>query len=344
MKRLALLLGLLLSACGKPVSPPYSLESFVFGTRVQLSIWGVPEAKARQAAAAVMADLDRLHIKLHAWKPGPVTQLNQALAGSRTPQAIDAELEQLLSLSQDYAARADNLFNPAIGKLVAAWGFHADQFAPQRPSPQTLATLLQAAPSMKDLHIESHQVSNSNPALQLDFGGIAKGWALDREIDSLRQHGISNALLNIGGNVRAIGKKGDQAWRVGLQHPRQSGPMAWLELHDGEAIGTSGDYQRYFDLDGQRYCHLLDPRTGLPAQGMQAATVLVGNMSDAGARSDAATKPLFIDGVSNAMRHAAKFDLNWIVLIDAHGKVYASRAAKQRLHWQGDAPSVQLLD
>ena len=344
MKRLALLLGLLLAACGKPAAPPYSQESFVFGTRVQLSIWGAPEPQARQAAAAVMADLDRLHIKLHAWKPGALTQLNQALATSQGPHNIDAELEQLLRLSQDYATRTDNLFNPAIGKLVAAWGFHADQFAPQRPAPHTLATLLQASPSMGDLHIGQNQVSNRNPALQLDFGGIAKGWALDREIESLRRHGIRNALLNIGGNVRAIGKKGDQAWRVGLQHPRQAGPMAWLELHDGEAIGTSGDYQRYFDLDGQRYCHLLDPRTGLPAHGMQAATVLIGNMPDAGARSDAATKPLFIDGMSNAMRHAAKFDLNWILLIDVHGKLYASQAAKQRLHWQGDAPSVQLLD
>lgn len=344
MKRLALLVGLLLAGCGKQVAPPYSQESFVFGTRVQLSIWGAPKAQAKQAASAVMADLDRLHVKLHAWKPGPLTQLNQALASSREPQTIDAEMAQLLTLSQDYAARSDQLFNPAIGKLVSAWGFHAEQFVPHRPDQATLVKLLSAAPSMADLVLTATSVTNRNPSLQLDFGGVAKGWALDREINYLQQHGIRNALLNIGGNVRAIGKKGGEAWRVGLQHPRKSEPMAWLDLNDGEAIGTSGDYQRYFELDGQRYCHLLDPRTGLPASGMQAATVVVANASDAGARSDAATKPLFIDGIGKAMNHASKFGLNWILLIDAQGKIYASRAAKQRLHWQGDAPSVQLLD
>lgn len=344
MMRLALLLSLLLLGCGKTTAPPYAQESFVFGTRVQLSIWGASEAQAKQAASAVMADLDRLHSKLHAWKPGPLTQLNQALANSRKPQVIDTEMAQLLMLSQTYAEHSDQLFNPAIGKLVGAWGFHADQFVPHSPEPAVLASLLKAAPSMADLTLSASTVASRNPSLQLDLGGVAKGWALDREISYLQQLGIHNALLNIGGNVRAIGKKGDQAWRVGLQHPRKSEPMAWLELNDGEAIGTSGDYQRYFELDGQRYCHLLDPRTGQPASGMQAATVVVANASDAGARSDAATKPLFIDGIRNAMNHASKFGLNWILLIDAHGKIYATRTAKQRLHWQGDAPSVQLLD
>jgi hypothetical protein len=74
-------------------------------------------------------------------------------------------------------------------------------------------------------------------------------------------------LINIGGNIMALGSKGGQAWKVGIQHPRRAGALAMLELHDGEAIGTSGDYQRYFELDGKRYCHLIDPRTGWPATG-----------------------------------------------------------------------------
>jgi thiamine biosynthesis lipoprotein len=96
----------------------------------------------------------------------------------------------------------------------------------------------------------------------LDFGGYLKGVALDRAADILRSQGVRNALINIGGNILALGYKEGRKWRVGIQHPRRAGALATVELNDGEAIGTSGDYQRYFELDGKRYPHLLDPRTG----------------------------------------------------------------------------------
>ena len=110
--------------------------------------------------------------------------------------------------------------------------------------------------------------------MQLDLGGYAKGYALDRAAELLRKQGIHNALINIGGNVLALGQHGNRPWRVGIQHPRKPGALATLELHDGEAIGTSGDYQRYFMLGKVRYCHLIDPRSGYPMQGVQAVTVL----------------------------------------------------------------------
>lgn len=343
MRLLALLTLLALAACSKP-QPPYTQESYVFGTRVQIAIWGEPEAKAKQAAAAVLGDLDRLHGKLHAWKPGQLTTLNQGFAQGNAPQPIDAELQQLLTQAQGYARQSGQLFNPAIGKLVAAWGFHADQFAPQQPAAATLAALLATQPTLDDLSFGPGSVSSRNRALQIDLGGLAKGWALDREIDYLRQHGINNALLNIGGNVRAIGSKAGSPWTIGLQHPRKPEAMAALELRDGEAIGTSGDYQRYFELNGKRYSHLIDPRSGQPARGMQAATVVVANRPDAGALSDAATKPLFIGGIASSMQYARKFDLNWILLIDDRGKIYLTRAAQQRLHWLNETPAMQLLD
>ncbi len=343
MRWLVILVALWLAGCSKP-EPPYTQESYVFGTRVEIAIWGEPQTKARQAAATVLADLDRLHQRLHAWQPGELTRLNQGFAQGPAPQSASPDLIRLLQQSQDYARRSAQLFNPAIGKLVAAWGFHADTFAPHRPEPNPLASLLAARPSMDDLTIDPHGIRSRNPALQLDLGGIAKGWALDREIATLHQLGIRNALLNIGGNVKVSGSKGGSPWTIGLQHPRKPQPMATLALHDGEAIGTSGDYQRYFMLDGQRFSHLIDPRTGQPARLLQAATVVATGREDAGAVSDAATKPLFIDGTGHAMRHARRFGLNWILLVDAAGKVYLSRAAQDRLQWLDKPASIQLLD
>ena len=150
----------------------------------------------------------------------------------------------------------------------------------------------------------------------------------------MRSHGIVNALINIGGNVLALGAKGDVPWRVGIQHPRaaQTGgvPLATLDLRDGEAIGTSGDYQRYFELDGRRYSHLIDPRTGEPAVGTRSVTVLIPPREKAGLWSDVASKPLFIAG-TDWPRLAAKLGIPQVLRVDAAGRVEISPALRPRL-------------
>jgi hypothetical protein len=179
---------------------------------------------------------------------------------------------------------SDQLFNPAIGRLVALWGFHTDEFKPLLPAAAAARGAGEGAAAHADLAIIAATASEPQPAVQLDLGGYAKGYALDRAAAILRAGRAANALINIGGNVMALGRQGRQPWRVGIQHPRAAAPLATLELRDGEAIGTSGDYQRYFELDGRRYCHLLDPRSGRPAEGTQAVTVLITPSGGAPAR------------------------------------------------------------
>src|SRR5512135_2872723 len=175
-------------------------------------------------------------------------------------------------------------------------------------------------------------VSSHNRAVQLDLGGYAKGYALDRAAELLKKMGVHNALINIGGNVMALGQHGNRAWRVGIQHPREPGPLATLELHDGEAIGTSGDYQRYFELNGKRYCHLIDPHTGQPVQGVQAVTVLT-HGEHAGVLSDAASKPLFISGAAGWRAAAKKMGLEEALLVDGAGRVHLTAAMQKRLEF-----------
>jgi len=186
---------------------------------------------------------------------------------------------------------------------------------------------------MSDIVVENNLVHSKNPAVKLDLGGYAKGYALDLASEYLRNHGVKNALINIGGNIIALGKHGEAPWRVGIQHPRKPGPIATLDLADGWAIGTSGDYQRYFELAGKRYCHVIDPRNGYPAQGTQAVTILVPPGANAGTLSDVASKPIFISGPKERANAAAKMGMGNVMVIDAAGKIFLSAGMKNRLQW-----------
>lgn len=318
-----------IGGCSKPPAL-YHQESYVFGTRVEVLIHGEREGKARSAAAAVLQEFDRLHRMLHAWQPSELTRLNDAIASGEAA-TVTPELAGLLADAQAIAVRGDQLFNPAIGRLIDLWGFHSDEFKQQLPAQEKIDELVEAAPTMADLVIEGNRVSSEKTELALDLGGYAKGYALDRAAAILRGRGVNNALINIGGNVMALGSKDEQPWRVGIQHPRAPTSLASLPLHDGEAVGTSGDYQRYFELDAKRYCHLLDPRTGWPANAAQAVTVLVTPRERSGALSDAASKPLFIAAEADWPRLASQLGIRHALRIDAAGQIVATRALVERL-------------
>ncbi len=325
--------ALLLAACGK--EPFYQEQAYVFGTQVDVSIYGEDEARARQAVASVMREFQRLHDMLHAWKPSELSSLNTAIAHGRS-QHVSPELAAMLRDAARISAQSDGLFNPAIGGLIQTWGFQADDFKPVLPDEKKIATLLKANPQMSDLKIRDSDVSSRNRAVKLDLGGYAKGYALDRAAEILRRQGIRNALINIGGNVMALGMHGTRPWRVGIQHPRRPGPIATLELHDGEAIGTSGDYQRYFELNGKRYCHIIDPRTGYPVQDVEAVTILT-HGEHAGLLSDAASKPMFISGAGGWQAAALKMGIDEALLIDGQGVVHVTTAMQKRLKFTDDS-------
>jgi FAD:protein FMN transferase len=324
---LGLLLVLILVACGKPQT--YQQQAFVFGTLVEVSIAGVPEEQAKNASQAVLARFDELHRLLHAWQPSELSQLNAAF--SRGEHASEhPELAQLLRDAESISVRSGHLFNPAIGGLIALWGFHDDAPQGSVPDPNEIARWVRLNPRMTDIHIENDTIWSSNPAVQVDLGGYAKGVALDEAVRILKASGVGHALVNIGGNIIALGRNGERPWRVGIQHPREPGTLAMLDLHDGEAVGTSGDYQRYFEVAGRRYHHLIDPRSGYPSDGIQSVTVLVSG-ERAGTRSDALSKPLFIAGMSELEEVAQRNGVEHYLAVDASGTLHVSPALAPRL-------------
>ncbi len=334
LARQCLLLGLacaMLSGCGP--SAPWRQESFVFGTRVELLIAGVPETKALAAGSQVLAEFDRLHRTYHAWQPSALSALNAAIAAGK-PMEVSLEFAGYIRQLQQLAADSNYLFDPGIGRLIALWGFHSDEFKARLPDETALAALTKQRPSIADIQLDGLRVTSRNPAVALDFGGYLKGVALDRAAQILRTAGIHNALINIGGNVMALGTKNGVPWRVGIQHPRPAtvggAPLASLELRDGEALGTSGDYYRFFEINGRRYCHLLDPRTGYPAMGTQSVTILIPPGVTAGMRSDVLSKPLFVAGDA-WLRQASKLNVIAALKVGAGGTVIATPAMRSRL-------------
>ncbi len=334
------LLCLALTACSR--TPLQEQQAYVFGTRVEVIVVSAEAEQGRKAIAAVLREFDRLHRAYHAWQPSELTALNDAIAAGK-PHTVTPELAEFIREAQAFSQQGDHLFDPGIGELIKLWGFQADEFEAKLPDPAAIKAWLASHPSVADLKVDGTTVTSRNRHVRLDFGGYLKGVALDRAAAILRQDGVHNALINIGGNILALGSKEGKKWRVGIQHPRQPGPLATVTLDDGEAIGTSGDYQRFFEVDGQRYAHLLDPRTGYPADHTEAVTVLISSNTKAGTLSDASSKPIFIAGPEAWREMARRMQTEQVLRVDRAGKIYATEAMNRRLDFIGTSPEITVL-
>jgi thiamine biosynthesis lipoprotein len=329
-----LALGLLAAlAMSEARADEYRASAYVFGTIVQITVVDAGAEQAQVAAGRVFGEFDRMQRELHAWKASDLVALNRAIALGEANIRTTTEIALLIRQSQGLAARSGDLFNPAIGKLVGLWSFHRDKPGGPVPDARDIRQLVAARPRMSDLSVRGDEVTSTNRAVQLDFGGYAKGYALDRAAEILRGEGISNALVNVGGNAMALGRHRGRPWRVGLDSPRGTGLLAVLDLEDGEAIGTSGDYRRYYEIDGKRYSHIIDPRTGFPVAGVESVTVLVPGGAGAGALSDAASKPIFIEGRRGWEEAAAHMGISRAMLVDTDGVVHVTRELKARLRF-----------
>ena len=352
------LITLCLSACGR--EQLFQSQSYVFGTLVDITITDVPEPRARELANHVMQEFQGLHNRLHAWQPSELSTLNTAFKQGKTVN-ISPQLTQIITDATALSQTSNSLFNPAIGGLINAWGFQRSEFTPLQPKAITIETLVKANPQMSDIVLKDGKAYSRNAAVQLDLGGYAKGYALDIAADYLRSHGVKNALINIGGNIIALGKHGDSPWRVGIQDPRGPSAIATVELEDGWAIGTSGDYQRYFEVNGKRYCHIIDPRTGYPSQGTEAVTIMLPPQHEktalppqqknptvtsyAGVLSDVLSKPIFLSTPSQRpavlQKLAQQFQLQNVMMIDNQHHIFITPMLAKRIHWLDEKNAQQ---
>lgn len=336
LRYVPLLLLLLLAGCSRPAL--YEAKVFVFGTLADISVWGADEKTARAAVDAVAADFQRMHHEWHAWEPGPLVELNTAIAAGQSAP-VPPSIVPLIERSQEIYLLSDGLFNAAIGRLLNLWGFQSSE-RPSGPPParEAVAALLAEKPAMTDLELREGVLHSTNPAVQLDFGGIAKGYAVELALARLRSFGIDNAIVNAGGGLGVIGRHGDRPWRVGVRHPQGQGVLASLEVHDGEHVHTSGNYERFREHEGLRYAHILDPRTGWPVDSITSCTVI----SQDGTLADAAATALVIAGRDDWHRLAIQMGIKYVMLVGEDGTVYMNPAMAARVQFGETTPPIVL--
>jgi len=241
-----------------------------FGTLIDITIatTSANKTKAEQAIDEAETLLKERHHQWHAWQPGDLSSLNLALINNKTAKT-SVDIERLIQYSKQYFEQTNGLFNPAMGLLIEAWGFHN----PAAPNEQLINKIKLNMPTMNHILINQHTIKSLNPFVQLDFGGIAKGLAIEQIQSIFKRYGLNNYLINIGGDLFAHGLKHNTPWLAGIQNPYQQGAIATFPFKTSTNLFTSGNYERFSLQNKKRLHHIINPRTGEPSRQANAVTV-----------------------------------------------------------------------
>ena len=247
----------------------------------QLQIYAEDQESAQQQSDSLIAEVRRIETKYSRYRPDSILSQINAKAGSSQAVSVDAETAVLLDFAAVMHQQSNRLFDITSGVLRRVWNFREAKV----PTQEQLEAVL---PLIGWQHVEwkNREIRLTQPGMELDLGGIGKEYAVDRAVGLALELGIPAGLVILGGDVRVFGTRPDcAAWMVGIVHPRKLGEViASVPLTQG-SLATSGDYERYFEVDGKRYCHILNPRTGFPVQGFQSVSIFAESCLIAGSLS-----------------------------------------------------------
>jgi len=262
------------------MTPPVIEQQYVMGTLCTITLHGT-----REAAADAFAEIRKWDGILSNYNPeSELSRLNKSRSANVSPDFL-----LFLKESRSFYESSEGAFDITVGGLVSGWGFPTKNY--RVPSEGELKQLLD-----RGLKIEEDRVTLEGAA-QLDPGAIGKGFALDRAVDVLRAKGITSAFLDFGSTVYALGTPpGEAGWPVAIRDPFQTEEILGTLTLTNEALSTSGDYEKYFELDGRRYCHILDPRSGRPVEGIASVSLLAKTATEA----DALSTSIFVRGFASA--------------------------------------------
>ena len=314
---LALAMAALLGGC----APEEHAETiFAMDTVMTLQAWGPEAEDALVRAAQRINELDRTLSVVN--EDSDVWAVNH----SDGPVTVSEDTGALVALGLELWEETGGALNIAMYPVVRAWGFTTGE---HRVVPEEERAALLARTDLGQLDYDPDSRTVTTPAgMELDLGSLGKGYAGDQVLDLFREAGVTSALINLGGNVQALGGQADGSpWRIGVQDPEDLGAyLAVLEVTDG-AVVTSGGYQRYFEEAGETYCHIMDPATGAPADsGLLSATIV----GPSGARCDGLSTAAFVlgaEGTADLWRAAGDFEF---LLVDEDGTIWLSEGLEDR--------------
>jgi len=325
-KSIYLFIAALICAACSPAPQDVKESRFIMGTLVTFTIAGAPRDQALDAIKAATVEMQRIQdeFTIYGNRPNAVKTLNTSQPG--TPVTLPDEVSKLLQQSLDISRQSDGVFTPVIGSLSLLWGFSLPNPPHIPPSPDAIRTALSGVHNKLIAH-HGNSWNHLNAQTKLDFGAIAKGYAIDRGIAVLRARGITSAILDAGGDLRAIGSHNGKPWRIGIRHPRDKNKtIGWFEVHGDISIVTSGDYERFYYYKGKRYHHIMNPATGMPAMKSMSATVIASNATLADGWSTA----LFVAGPEGLKKiHSKGLQA---VLMDASGRLHKTPDTLVRFH------------
>lgn len=237
------------------------------------------EEAAKVAAQAAIEEVRRIEYKYSRYRDDSIISQINAAAGSGVGIPIDEETQQLIAFAQTLYEQSDGLFDITSGVLRRAWDFKTKRM----PKNDELTNILPIVGLNKLINIAG-KLLLTMPSMQIDLGGIGKEYAADRAAIVLKAHGVAQGFVNLGGDIHVLGPLSQNVpWTIGISHPRIDYAQAAKVAITQGAIATSGDSERYFVVDGKRYCHILSPKTGWPVSGWQSVTVIAPTTIMAGA-------------------------------------------------------------
>jgi len=286
---------MLISGCAK--KEPVRETRTLMGTVVTISVFDTdkPEDVIRNAVDQAFGEISRVEgLMWYKAENSDVRKINDQ-AGVRSATVSDETFQVIMEALKMFD-KTEEAFDIRVGPLVRAWGFDSDH--PAIPDPASLDKA-RAASTMGGIFVAGQSIMLGKEGMMLDLSGIAKGYAVDQVVKLLADRGIQRAIVEAGGDLKTLGTrdlKGTK-WHIAIRHPRKSGAY-WgiVDILDG-AVATSGDYENYFEQDGKRYCHIIDPKTGYPADKCVSVTV----WGDNAIRCDALATGLFVLGPDRGM-------------------------------------------
>ena len=279
-----------LSAC-QPAFKDVKETQFLLGTLVEFTIYTDDEEHGLEAITLAAKEMRRVQDTFTTFGKvdNSVKQFNQASVN--TWVTLDEEVTMLLLKAIELSKKMNGAFDPALGQLNQLWAFSGEA-SPKIPPIQEAIQAALVQSGIANIEHSEQGWAKKVQGLALDFGAIAKGYAIDQGIKILKKHGVHHAIINAGGDMRILGDHGGQPWRIAIRHPRYDKPLGWIEVAEDTSIVTSGDYERFYMYQGQRYHHILDPNTGRSSVESQSVTVMA---SDA-ILADAWSTGLFVLG------------------------------------------------